>query len=93
MAVAKIKTHYDNLKVMRDAPPEVIRAVKTLSQRYHPDKNPGNAEASRIMAILNDAYRVLSDPTLRREHDEWIALRGGRSFTIEGIAPGRYDVR
>jgi len=71
--VAKVKTHYDNLKVVRDAPPEIIRAAyKTLSQKYHPDKNPGNADAARIMAILNEAYRVLSDPDLRREHDAWI---------------------
>jgi curved DNA-binding protein CbpA len=25
------------------------------------------------MTLLNEAYRVLSDPDLRREHDTWIA--------------------
>lgn len=46
----KIHTHYDNLKVAREAPPEVIRAAyRALSQRYHPDRNPANAEAARIM--------------------------------------------
>ncbi|MCS6804710.1 MAG: DnaJ domain-containing protein, partial [Blastocatellia bacterium] len=39
----KLHTHYDNLKVARNAPPEVIRAAyKTLSQRFHPDRNPGD---------------------------------------------------
>jgi curved DNA-binding protein CbpA len=72
-AVPKVRTHYDNLKVARDAPPEVIRAAyKSLSQKYHPDRNPGDPKASRTMAIINAAYRVLSDPDLRRNHDEWI---------------------
>lgn len=56
------------------APPEVIRAAyKALSQKYHPDKNPGDEKAARIMAILNSAYETLSDPQRRKEHDEWIA--------------------
>ncbi|MFM2088292.1 MAG: hypothetical protein RLZZ237_3161 [Pseudomonadota bacterium] len=72
--MGKIHTHYDNLKVARLAPQEVIRAAyKALSQKYHPDKNPGDEKAARIMAILNSAYGILSDPQRRREHDEWIA--------------------
>ena len=55
-------THYDNLKVARDAPSEVIRAAyRALTQRYHPDRNP-DPEAARIMQIINRAYEVLSDP-------------------------------
>ena len=69
----KVRTHYDNLKVARDAPAEVIRAAyKSLSQKYHPDRNSGDPNASKTMAIINAAYRVLSDPDLRKRHDEWI---------------------
>jgi hypothetical protein len=72
--MAKIHTHYDNLKVARQAPQEVVRAAyKALSQKYHPDKNPGDEKAARIMAIVNSAYGILSDPVRRKEHDEWIA--------------------
>lgn len=72
--MAMIHTHYDNLKVARNAPPEVIRAAyKTLSQKFHPDRNPGNAEAARIMSIINTSYEVLSDPIKRQEHDLWVA--------------------
>ncbi len=72
--MAKIHTHYENLKVARVAPPEVIRAAyKALSQKYHPDKNPGDEKAARIMAILNTAYSTLSDPHRRKEHDDWIS--------------------
>lgn len=69
-----LRTHYDNLKVARDAPDIVIRAAyKSLSQRFHPDKNPGDERAVRIMAIINRSYEILSDPQKRREHDAWIA--------------------
>ena len=72
--MARIHTHYDNLKVARDAPPEVIRAAyKTLSQKYHPDRHGNSAEAIRIIQIINSAYAVLSDPAKRREHDDWIS--------------------
>lgn len=72
--MTKIHTHYDNLKVVRDAPDYIIRAAyKTLSQKYHPDKNPGDDRATRVMKILNQSYEVLSDPVQRNEHDQWIA--------------------
>jgi hypothetical protein len=68
-----IRTHYDNLKVARHAPPEVIRAAyKTLSQKYHPDRNGNSAESQRVMKIINESYTVLSDPEARRRHDAWI---------------------
>lgn len=67
------RTHYDNLKVARDAPDIVIRAAyKSLSQRFHPDKNPGDERAARVMAVINRSYEVLSDPQRRAEHDAWI---------------------
>jgi len=70
--MAKFHTHYDNLKVARDAPPEVIKAAyRALAQRYHPDVNP-SSDAARVMKLINEAWQVLSDPAARRRHDEWI---------------------
>lgn len=75
-----VHSHYENLKVSRDAPPEVIRAAyKSLSQKYHPDRNPGDKDAERIMVLLNAAYETLSDPVRRREHDQWIAREESRT--------------
>jgi DnaJ-class molecular chaperone len=69
----QIHTHYDNLKVARNAPPEVIRAAyKTLSQKFHPDRNPDKQNATRTFQMISLAYEVLSDPAKRRAHDEWI---------------------
>jgi hypothetical protein len=87
--MGKIHTHYDNLKVARGAPPEVVRAAyKALSQKYHPDKNPGDERAARIMAIVNTAYGTLADPQRRKEHDEWIAQE---EYEIELVESTRQD--
>lgn len=73
MARGKLVTHYDNLKVARNAPPEVIRAAyRALAQQFHPDKFPDRILAEHRMKIINAAYEVLSDPDRRREHDAWI---------------------
>lgn len=70
----KFRTHYDNLKVSKDAPPEVIRAAyRSLCQKYHPDKNQNDQEAKKIMTIINGSYATLSDAVQKRIHDEWIA--------------------
>ncbi|MBV7500407.1 MULTISPECIES: J domain-containing protein [unclassified Achromobacter] len=69
-----IHTHYDNLKVARNAPDFVIRAAyKALSQQYHPDKHGGSAAAANAMRLINEAYAELSDPVRRASHDAWIA--------------------
>lgn len=71
----KTQTHYDTLQISRTASDAVVRAAyRGLSQQYHPDKNLNDqGSAERIMKAINEAYSVLSNPTKRREYDEWIA--------------------
>ena len=84
-----LNTHYDNLKVARNAPSEVIRAAyKVLAQRYHPDKNP-SPDAQRIMKTINEAYYVLSDPRRRAAHDAWI----DEQLRTEGLNDPLYRAR
>ena len=72
--MTKARSHYDNLKVTPDAPIEVIRAAyKALSQKHHPDRNPGCEQSLRNMRIINEAYEVLSNPLTRASHDQWLA--------------------
>jgi curved DNA-binding protein CbpA len=70
-------TYYDLLKVSREAAPEGVRAAyRSLAQRYHPDKRAGSPDAVRVMAALNEAYAVLSDPQKRASYDR--AIDGAR---------------
>lgn len=91
----RVHNHYDNLKVARDASPEAIRsAYRALTRRHHPDRNPDNADAVRIMTIVNVAYSVLSDAGKRSEHDEWIAQNEGTPIEPLGVlAAGRPVIR
>ncbi|MFI3186643.1 MAG: J domain-containing protein [Methylococcaceae bacterium] len=68
------RTHYDNLKVTRDAPVSVIKAAyKALCQTFHPDKFQGsNEEAERVIRLVNASYAVLIDPAKRAGHNAWI---------------------
>lgn len=75
----KIHTHYDNLKVARNAPDFVIRAAyRALSQQYHPDKHGGSPSAANAMRLINEAYAELSDPVRRAAHDAWIGQQEAR---------------
>ncbi|MBI5889219.1 MAG: DnaJ domain-containing protein [Nitrosomonadales bacterium] len=61
---------YETLEVSQSASPEVIKAAyKSLMQRYHPDKNPGNAEIAAHALQVVQAYEVLSDPDKRTAYD------------------------
>jgi preprotein translocase subunit Sec63 len=71
---ANLATYYDILRVPPQAGPGGVRtAYRSLAQRYHPDKLPGNPEAVQVMAMLNEAYDVLSDPDKRARYDQSIA--------------------
>jgi curved DNA-binding protein CbpA len=84
---AEALTYYDVLHVNWGAEPQRVRtAYRRLAQQYHPDKMPGNAEAQRIMAALNEAYAVLSDPQQRALYDEHIeAIRASRARARESF--------
>jgi DnaJ domain len=74
-----VHSHYENLKVARDASPDAIRAAyRLLTRQHHPDRNPDSRDAQRIMSVINVAYDVLSDPRRRLEHDLWIAQAEAR---------------
>jgi curved DNA-binding protein CbpA len=70
---ANVATYYDLLRVSPGTRPDGVRlAYRKLAQKYHPDKLPGNADAQRVMAALNEAYAVLSDPERRAVYDRRI---------------------
>jgi hypothetical protein len=70
-----LRTHYETMGVGARADEDQIRtAYRTLAKRYHPDRHTGAPESvqrsnGQMMAALNEAYGVLSDPELRRSYD------------------------
>lgn len=75
-------THYSRLGVAVDATTEQIRhAYRTQARLYHPDRT-GTATSAEMLEI-NEAWRVLSDPVLRRAYDA--RLRGSASSGTTGV--------
>ena len=70
---ARAFTYYDVLRVDRCAGAGDVRAAyRRLASQYHPDRaaDSGQAQqAHRVMAELNAAYAVLSDPRERARYD------------------------
>ena len=72
-----MKTHYDNLKIKRNASMDEVRAAyRSLAQKWHPDKHEDKKRAERNFKIINEAYYVLSDEQRRKEYDVSIMLDG-----------------
>ena len=58
-----INDPYKVLGVSRDASDEEIKkAYRRLAKKYHPDLNPGDAEAARKMQEVNAAYEQITSP-------------------------------
>ncbi len=58
-----IQDPYKVLGVSPDASDdEIKRAYRKLAKQYHPDRNPGDAEAARKMQEINAAYEQIKNP-------------------------------
>jgi DnaJ homolog subfamily B member 4 len=85
------KSYYDILEVPKTASEtEIKKAYRTLSLKYHPDRNK-TPEANAISSKINEAYETLSDPAKRKQYD----LGGGNGFPFfgpGGPGPGPDDL-
>eukprot|EP00033_Pygsuia_biforma_P001968 GCRY01002191.1.p1 GENE.GCRY01002191.1~~GCRY01002191.1.p1 ORF type:complete len:414 (+),score=80.90 GCRY01002191.1:86-1327(+) len=64
--------YYKALGVKKNASiKDIKKAYKTLSRKYHPDKNPGDKEAEKKFVEVATAYEVLSDEEKRRVYDQY----------------------
>ncbi|GGB98107.1 chaperone protein DnaJ [Novosphingobium endophyticum] len=75
---------YELLEVERGADDKAIKsAYRRLAMRYHPDKNPGDAEAESRFKAINAAYDCLKDPQKRAAYD-----RFGHAAFQQGMGGG-----
>jgi curved DNA-binding protein len=77
--------HYQTLGVDRNATPdEIKRAYRKLASQHHPDKGGDKHKFQEI----EQAYRTLSDPQQRAQHDSPpnpFGHMGGQGFNFESI--------
>ncbi len=74
------RDYYEVLGVEKSADETAIKkAYRVLAKKYHPDMNPGDAEAEKKFKEASEAYAVLSDPEKRRQYDQFghAAFDGG----------------
>lgn len=79
------RDYYEVLGVDKNADDAAIKkAYRVLAKKYHPDMNPGDAEAEKKFKEASEAYAVLSDPEKRRQYDQF----GHAAFDGAGGAGG-----
>ena len=74
------RDYYEVLGVEKGADEAAIKkAYRVLAKKYHPDMNPGDAEAEKKFKEASEAYAILSDPEKRRQYDQFghAAFDGG----------------
>ena len=66
------RDYYEVLGVEKNADDAAIKkAYRVLAKKYHPDMNPGDAEAEKKFKEASEAYAILSDPEKRRQYDQF----------------------
>lgn len=78
--MADKRDYYEVLGVDKGADDAALKkAYRALAKKYHPDMNPGDAEAEKKFKEASEAYAVLSDSDKRRQYDQFghAAFDGG----------------
>ncbi|MEY3386024.1 MAG: hypothetical protein RIR53_835 [Bacteroidota bacterium] len=76
------RDYYETLGVPKGASTDEIKAAyRKLAMKYHPDRNPDDAEAEARFKEAAQAYDVLSDADKRARYDQYgEAGLGGQGF-------------
>ncbi|GGF01529.1 molecular chaperone DnaJ [Stappia taiwanensis] len=86
------RDYYDVLGVARDADEKALKsAYRKLAMKYHPDRNPGDAEAEARFKDVSEAYDTLKDGQKRAAYDRFghAAFENG-GFSAQGGHPGDF---
>lgn len=88
------RDYYEVLGVEKSATEvEIKKAYRQRAMQFHPDRNPGDAEAENKFKEATEAYEILKDPQKRRQYDQFGhagmgqggGFGGGGGFGFEGF--------
>src|ERR1700755_825198 len=66
------RCYYETLEVERNADETQLKAwFRTLAMKWHPDRNPGDAQSEVRFKEINEAYEVLKDGDKRAAYDRF----------------------
>lgn len=78
---------YEVLGVAKNADAATIKkAYRKMAMKYHPDQNPGNAEAEEKFKVAAEAYEILGDAEKRSKYDQF----GHSAFKQGGFGGGGF---
>jgi molecular chaperone DnaJ len=87
LATQAKRDYYEILSVSRTATEQEIKSsYRKLAMQWHPDRNPGNAEAEEKFKECTEAYSVLMDADKRARYDQYghAAVNGGGFSGFDG---------
>ena len=84
--MAEKRDYYEVLGVDKNvSAADLKKAYRKVAKKYHPDTNPGDAEAEEKFKEAAEAYAVLSDPEKKAKYDQF-----GHAAFEQGGGPGGF---
>ena len=84
--MAEKRDYYEVLGVDKNvSEADLKKAYRKVAKKYHPDTNPGDAEAEEKFKEAAEAYAVLSDPEKKAKYDQF-----GHAAFEQGGGPGGF---